>query len=99
MKICITKLELKFFFCFRSSRILLNIQNSSFFQFLGGFAEPGKNMQYNQQAPPPQQMMAPPVQNVVVMNTPVHFGQDPVSQKQYCVAIIVRIQLEKYIPM
>ena len=35
-------------------------------------------MQYNQQAPPPQQMMAPPV---VVMNAPVYFGQDPVSQK------------------
>ena len=49
-----------------------------FSQFLGGFAEPGKNMQYNQQAPPPQQMMAPPV---VVMQNPVYFGQDPVSQK------------------
>ena len=37
-------------------------------------------MQYNQQAPPPQQMMAVPVQNVVVMHTPI-FGPDPVSQK------------------
>ena len=62
-------------------RILSNFYNSQFSQFLGGFAEPGKNMQYNQQAPPPQQMMAPPVQNVVVMQTPVYFGQDPVSQK------------------
>ena len=59
-------------------RILFNFYNTQFSQFLGGFAEPGKNMQYNQQAPPPQQMMAPPV---VVMQAPVYFGQDPVSQK------------------
>lgn len=61
-------------------RILFKFYNSQFSQFLGGFAEPGKNMQYNQQAPPPQQMMAVPVQNVVVMHTPI-FGPDPVSQK------------------
>merc|ERR1712008_446991 len=54
--------------------------DASFAGTTGGFAEPGKNMQYNQQAPPPQQMIAPPVQNVVVMQTP-YFGQDPVQMQ------------------